>query len=290
MISVHLDTDIGDDIDDAFCLALLLQCPELSIQSITTVLNDTAHRADMCRDLCSATGKNPPIAAGSRGVLTRRPVEWAMKRNPYHSALRRTEAKSNMPETLELLAAVRRSADVLLTIGPMTNLAMSLVADPDVSRFPRYIAMAGEVRTPHHGEWNIRVDVDAAAVVLDSPISIDFIPWRIGIDTKLTDAEQAELDRATNPVAKVLNAFRQQFKKTDKRQEMFDPMTIVALLHDDWFTWQRGTVAVETRGDHTYGLTHIRPHEDGRHRVAVGVDAQKAKRWMLDRLCAEKTS
>ena len=57
MISVHLDTDIGDDIDDAFCLALLLRCPEVRVQSITTVLNDTPHRADMCADLCEAAAQ-----------------------------------------------------------------------------------------------------------------------------------------------------------------------------------------------------------------------------------------
>ncbi len=285
--TVHLDTDIGDDIDDAFCLALLLKCPELSLRSVSTVLNDTAHRADMCRDLCKAAGKEPKIVAGSRGVITRRPVEWAMKRQPYHSAMERTANTSDIAATLATLADARREADVILTIGPLTNLALSLVADPDVSRFPRYIAMAGEVLTANHGEWNIRVDTEAAAVVCGTPgLKIDFIPWRIGIDTKLSTDEQAELDRATNPVAKVLNQFRQQFKQTDKRQEMFDPMTVVALLHEEWFEWKCGRLVVETRGDVTYGQTILQKDDTGPHRVAVAVDTDKAKRWMLDRLCS----
>ncbi len=283
-ITVHLDTDIGDDIDDAFCLALLLTSPELEVKSITTVLNDTALRADMCRDLCKAAGVSPKIEGGAKSVITRRPVEFAMKRQPYHSALNRTDNKTNVPAALELLTEARRTADVLLTVGPLTNLALSLVADPDVSRFPRYIAMAGEVATAYHAEWNIRVDTEAAAVVCGAGMPIDFIPWRIGIDTKLSQQEQDELDNASTPVARVLNAFREQFRTVDKRQEMFDPMTVVALLHDDWFTWQRGHMLVETRAEHTYGQTVFRKDNNGPHRVAVAVDTRKAKQFMLDRL------
>lgn len=284
-LTVHLDTDIGDDIDDAFCLSLLLRSPEIELKSISTVLNDTAGRADMCRELCDAAGQSPKIVAGSRGVITRRPPERAIGRTPPHQATRTYDYKSDIAATLATLAEVRRSYDVLLTIGPKTNLAMSLVADPDVSRFPRYLAMAGEVQMFGHQEWNIVVDAEAAAVVLTSGVQIDFIPFKIGIDTRLSTDEQAWLDRQTNPAAKVLNNYRAQFRLTQpNKQAMFDPMTVVALLHDDWFTWKRGRMTVETRGDATNGQTIFRYDESGPHRVAFAVDAEKAKKWMLQRL------
>ncbi len=284
-ISVHLDTDIGDDIDDAFCLALLLRSPELHVRSISTVLNDTAGRADMCREMCDAAKQSPTIVAGARSAFTRRAHRDSLTRPPFHLATKQYDYKSDMAATLKTLADVRQSADVLLTIGPLTNLAMSLVADPDVKRFPRYIAMAGEVLMPFHTEWNIRVDPEAAAVVCSSGVAIDFIPFKIGIDTKLSADEQARLDRATNPVAVVLNEYRRQFRLTHTKQEMFDPMTVVALLHEEWFTWDRGRLVVELRGDDTYGQTVFRHDKTGPHRVAVAVDAEKAKKWMLDRLC-----
>lgn len=285
MTTVHLDTDIGDDIDDAFCLALLLKSPELSVKSISTVLNDTAHRADMCRDLCSAAGCEPVTVAGSRSVISRRQKLYAMTRPPHHGALQRSTLQADIAGTLLTLAVARKTADVLLTIGPMTNLALSLVADPDVTRFPRYIAMAGEVQIAQHAEWNIRIDPEAAAVVCSSGVKIDFIPFKIGIDTKLSTEEMAELDRAQSPVARVLNAFRKEFWTTCPKQEMFDPMTVVALLHEEWFTWKQGTMIVETRGEETYGQTNFRYDPSGPHRVAVAVDVERAKRWMLDRLC-----
>ncbi len=287
MTSVHLDTDIGDDIDDAFCLALLLRCPELQLKSVTTVLNDTAQRADMCADLLDAAGIEVPIGTGCRGVMTQRPNVRAISRLPNHGALKDRERKTDVAHALQLLKTARAETDVLLTIGPMTNLAMSLVADPNVSRFPRYIAMAGEVKTPAFAEWNIRVDPEAAAIVCNKGIAIDFIPWRIGIDTKLTEADEARLGAAATPVMNVLNAFRREFAKKDgKKEEMFDPMTVVALLHEEWFTWQRGTMHVETRGEHTFSQTTFHPSDTGPHRVAFGVDAPRAKKWLLDRLCS----
>jgi len=39
--NIIIDTDIGDDIDDAFALALALRSPELQIVGITTTFGDT---------------------------------------------------------------------------------------------------------------------------------------------------------------------------------------------------------------------------------------------------------
>jgi inosine-uridine nucleoside N-ribohydrolase len=286
-LTVHLDTDIGDDIDDAFCLALLLRCPEIELKSVSTVLNDTAGRADMVRELCDAAGQSPKIVAGAKSVITRRPPKVALTRKPPHVARKSYDYKADMPATLAMLTEVRHSYDVLLTIGPTTNLALSLVADPDTSRFPRYLAMAGEAQFFGTSEWNIVVDSEAAAVVCSSDVQIDFIPFKIGIDTKLNADEQAWLEKQTNPVVKVLNDYRAQFRKNNHnpdQQNMFDPMTVVALLHDDWFTWKRGRFTVETRGELTNGQTMFKHDENGPHRVAFAVDVEKAKKWMLERL------
>ena len=44
---VIIDTDIGDDIDDAFAVALALRSPELQILGITTTFGDTEMRAKL---------------------------------------------------------------------------------------------------------------------------------------------------------------------------------------------------------------------------------------------------
>src|SRR5207302_5353955 len=63
---VIIDTDIGDDVDDAFAVALALRSPELQILGITTTFGDTETRAKLLDRLLGETGyPNIPVAAGA---------------------------------------------------------------------------------------------------------------------------------------------------------------------------------------------------------------------------------
>ena len=55
-IPVIIDTDLGDDIDDAFALCLAMQSPELEILGVTTVHRCAAYRAKMAKSLLNAGG------------------------------------------------------------------------------------------------------------------------------------------------------------------------------------------------------------------------------------------
>src|SRR3974377_1894313 len=60
-----IDTDIGDDIDDAFALALALESPELKILGVTTAYGDTELRARLVDRFLTAVGRKAiPVAAG----------------------------------------------------------------------------------------------------------------------------------------------------------------------------------------------------------------------------------
>src|SRR5580704_4484205 len=62
---VIIDTDIGDDIDDAFALALALRSPELQIVGVTTAYGDTELRARLVDRYLAAVGRSAiPVAAG----------------------------------------------------------------------------------------------------------------------------------------------------------------------------------------------------------------------------------
>src|SRR5246500_5442053 len=62
---VIIDTDIGDDIDDAFAVALALRSPELEILGITTTFGDTQTRAKLLDRFLAETGRPEiPVAAG----------------------------------------------------------------------------------------------------------------------------------------------------------------------------------------------------------------------------------
>src|SRR5689334_4709685 len=69
-IPIILDTDIGDSIDDAVALALVLRSPELDVRAVTTVIDDVESRTRLVvkelgvfgrRDIAVATGAPEPL-------------------------------------------------------------------------------------------------------------------------------------------------------------------------------------------------------------------------------------
>src|SRR5437899_8047124 len=75
---IIIDTDIGDDIDDAFAVALALRSPELQILGITTTFGDTETRAKLLDRFLAEVGRpDIPVAAGAptppKGTFTQRP-------------------------------------------------------------------------------------------------------------------------------------------------------------------------------------------------------------------------
>src|SRR5258708_31193306 len=62
---VLLDTDVGDDIDDALALALVLRSPEIELKAVTTVFGDTRKRAHLAALVLQTFGRDAiPRAAG----------------------------------------------------------------------------------------------------------------------------------------------------------------------------------------------------------------------------------
>lgn len=284
-ISVLLDTDIGDDLDDAFCLALMLRSPELSVRSVTAVFNDTVARCTMIAEMCEAAGQKPRIVAGLGGIMSPRPLSWGSGRQMHYESKKPRFDGPGPEHLIEAWMTARREYDAIFTIGPLTNLAASLLADPNVKRMPRVMMMAGEFQHFGMAEYNIRCDVEAAALCFQAGFPIDLIPWTIGIKTKLHEADRNRIRQANTPLGRVLADYMNQFHVFEpQRADMFDPMTVVALLKPELFRWERGFVTVETRGEQTYGQTLFRRDPNGPHRWASDVDAEAAKTFMLDRL------
>src|ERR1043165_8843924 len=62
---IIIDTDIGDDIDDAFAVALALRSPELQILGISTTFGDTETRAKLVDRMLGEAGREDiPVAVG----------------------------------------------------------------------------------------------------------------------------------------------------------------------------------------------------------------------------------
>src|SRR6266851_5562730 len=87
---VVLDTDIGDDVDDAFALALAIRSPEVEMVGITTAWGDTALRARLVQRFLKENGAAEiPIAVGiaTKSTANFSQSRWAQDGSPFKRKL-----------------------------------------------------------------------------------------------------------------------------------------------------------------------------------------------------------
>lgn len=280
-----LDTDIGDDIDDSFALALLLRCPQFDLAGVTTVFGDAGRRAAAVRELLDADRREVTLLAGCDGTFASRPQPGDIGRRYLYGPERAGRAYEP-GAAVRLLAST--DASLILPIGPMTNLAAALAVRPGAFAGKRIVAMAGEFQLPQFVEHNVRCDPEAAHLVFASGVPMDVIPWSIGPATQLTPADLERLGGSHKPLArKLMDHVRQFHRHSPGKTNMYDPMTVVSLLRPDLFDWRQGRVTVELKDDKLYALTRFQPDDAGPHRVAMGVRGDEAKAVMLERLLKE---
>ena len=200
---VLLDTDIGSDIDDAVCLAYLLANPECDLLGITTVTGQAVVRAQMASALSMVAGREIPIYPGAESPLL---VDQRQKLAAQGFALDHWPHQKEFPMG-EAVEFMRRTIHdnpgevTLLTIGPLTNIALLLAADPQIpGLLKRLVLMCGVFTGKTVGvdarEWNAMLDPHATAMVYRSPVAIH---RSIGLDVTL---------QVTLPAAEVRRRFQ----------------------------------------------------------------------------------
>ena len=179
-IRLILDVDTG--IDDSLALLYAAASPEVDLVAVTCVAGNVDAKQ---------------VAVNTLAVLElagRGDVEVALGRTTPLVRVLETTPETHGPRGLgyaELPAAVaglseRHAVDLLIdearkapgeitlvTLGPLTNLAIAVLREPELPRLLRsYVLMGGAYRSPGNTapttEWNINVDPDAAKVVFSA--------------------------------------------------------------------------------------------------------------------------
>ena len=277
-MKILLDTDIGSDIDDAICLAYLLAQPQCELLGITTVSGEAARRAAMASVLCSAAGRDVPIFPGAPLTLLngqRQPTcsqAGSVQHWPHRSEFPQGEAVEFMRRTIR----AHPGEITLLTIGPLTNVALLFRADPEIPALLKSLVMMCGVftnRRPGVGplEWNALVDPHATAVVYSTSLALH---RSIGLDvtTQVTLPTKELLARCIHPllqpVADIIRAWY-----LDKPQITFhDPLAATTLFNERVCSFERGQVEVELASPRFAGHTYWSPGPATPHQVAMGVD------------------
>lgn len=185
-IPVIFDTDIGDDIDDTWALAMLLKCPELDVKLITTAFRDTRYRAAIVAKTLEIAGRTDiPIGIGERR-LDARSDYWVQRPwvEGYDLAAYRGVVHDDGVAALidTIMSAPLDQPVTIIAIGPMTNLAAALAREPAIAKRTRIVGMLGCLRCSHSditkpkAEYNVVMDIPAAQAALTAGWPITLTP------------------------------------------------------------------------------------------------------------------
>lgn len=200
---VIIDTDIGDDVDDAFALGLALQSPELKILGITTAWGNTALRARLVERFLEQAGRPEiPVAVG----IEKYPASGKTGFSQAKYAERGPEKK--LPGAVDfILGEIRKHPGqiTVIALGPETNLRAAIERDAETFReLKRVVLMGGSVYRGYDGsayptvaahaepEWNILCDIAAAQRVFSSGVPLYVMPLD-ATQIKLQELERARI-------------------------------------------------------------------------------------------------
>ena len=290
--SIVLDTDIGDDIDDALALALALNSPEIDVQGITTVFGDAQRRAQLAKHILSTFGREDiPIAVGiGKPLQQRHPPSGVAQAVILGNMLYDEETFSTFsgPEFIVQQALEHPGKLTLVCIGPLTNVALALLIEPRIALAIRSIVMMGGSSGLPLPEWNVRSDVQAAHMVLSSGIPITLIGLNVTTRCQLRKQDIEQLRKSTTAQAQLLYQLITIWQQHRPRWHsslpyLHDPLTIAALCTPGLLKWQDMPVQVVTRGPFE-GFMVPRMLGGETVRAAVGVHAKDIREWIVRRL------
>ena len=186
---ILIDTDTASD--DAVALIMALRSPEVEVEAITAVsgnvpLAQVVTNALYTAELC---GSSVPVYPGADKPLKRPPQHalWfhgpdGMGKMNYPPPVRKAETTHAVDAIIDL---IRSNPGIeVVTLGPLTNLALAISQAPDIVHgVRRCIAMGGAPCTVGNvtpaAEYNIWVDPEAADIVFRSALKIEMVGWEI---------------------------------------------------------------------------------------------------------------
>lgn len=239
---IIIDTDIGDDIDDAFALAWAVGRPELRLLAVTTAWGDTALRTRMTRRLLAELG-HPDVPVGT-GTPTRSTTAFTQ------SAWARQAPADPVPRDavdmmIELVRAHPREI-TLVALAPLTNIGAMIDRDPATFRqLKTVVLMGGSIRRGYNqqngmspnmvpsAEYNAAMDPASLRKLMGSGVPVTIFPLD-STQVKLEEIERARLFGSGSAMGDALTLLYSQWRLNNPFGQvtptLFDAVPIAFLL------------------------------------------------------------
>ena len=285
-----IETDTASD--DAVALIMALRASDVHVAAITTVagnvdVGQATRNALYTVELCGAPVPVYPGAA-KPFLRTHQNASWfhgrdGLSDHGYPLPQRTAQGQHAVAAMIERIEA--NPGLVLVTLGPLTNVALALVRKPEIAaKVSRCVVMGGapccEGNVTPAAEYNIWVDPEAARIVLSSGLPIELIGWHLCRGEAVLSTNDIELVlNFDNPRARFAiecNSHARQAYLEQTGEEgiaLPDPVAMSIAIDPTIGTgWSRHYVDVETHGELTRGMTVV-------DRLNVATDDRNRAVW-----------
>ncbi len=285
-----IDTDTASD--DAVAILMALSAPDVRVLGLTTVAGNVGVEQATLNALLTAeiAGVEVPVFVGAAAPLVR-PLEdahWFHGRDGLGD--RGYAPPRRPPEREHAVEAILSLADqapglTLVTLGPLTNVALALARDPDLAKkIGRCVVMGGapccEGNVTPAAEYNIWVDPEAARIVFRSGLPIEMVGWHVSRGASaLSEAEIADILALGTAKARFAIDCNARAKEAYHVQtgeaglSLADPTAMaVALDRTIGLSWSRHVVEIECASELTRGMTIV-------DRLDVAADDNNRQTW-----------
>lgn len=272
---IIIDTDIGDDIDDAFALAFAVNSPELDLVGVTTVFRNCELRAKMARNLLDSYGRGDiPVCAGvdipllegfrdtekdtfdPKGRLI--PCQYEpTDMDPY------TYSQEWGPDFIIRKVLENPHEIVLVPIGPLTNIALAIRKCPDIVPLIKKIVLMGGYMQKESPEWNILCDPEAAQIVYSSGAELYAVGLDVTLQCSLTRDQVKQFEQLDHQGSQVLAKMMHKWMNRIETGTpvLHDPLTVGCVIDPSFVAFSDRRVRVLLDRDQR-GCTVSVPAED----------------------------
>lgn len=270
-----IDTDTASD--DAVALIMALRHPDIDVQAITVAagnvpLTQAVQNALYTVELCH---KSAPVYAGCakpllRELSTAEEVHGKDGMGDIGLPLDgRTAADGHGADALRQVINDNTGDITLVTLGPLTNIALALLREPELAQQVSRCVIMGGIGSGHGNvtplaEFNIWVDPEAAKIVFESGLPITMIGWDISWKYAAFDQKQAsEIRRIGTPLAEFavdIQAALNQYALDQTNLAGFDlpdPIAMAAAIDPTVASYEKRRVDITTGNGLARGLTVI---------------------------------
>jgi inosine-uridine nucleoside N-ribohydrolase len=295
---VIIDTDPG--IDDMLALLLAIRSPELDVRGIAVSYGNTVveHAHRNCVEILRRGGRRLPL-----GVSARRPLKRAL------TVALETHGESGLGEAtlpaagtildfvkpLDRLLADQDEPVTLVTLGPVTGLALALRREPRLVRakVARHLAMIGNLKaagnTTKYSEFNAWCDPEALAEVLRAELPTELVGLDVTRKLVLRGADIDRLGRVDDEMARWLHAALRFYLAFHRKYDdldgcvINDVLPIAELIAPGTVTFESLQLTVDLEDGETRGRTRIAA-DGAPARMATAVRHEVAHRLLVDRV------